>query len=112
MRADNLSGQPRTDSPDFRTDNTPPLGGVRPASGPEELEVIWSQSLFKAGLVPSLSSFPVEHGPTPTEPERVAYWDALQPVAPPFSAKICEVSADGSVGLSPQTQLYPPTVSR
>jgi hypothetical protein len=32
--ADNLSGQPRTDSPATRTDNTPPLGGVRPPSDP------------------------------------------------------------------------------
>src|SRR5215217_7343599 len=34
MKADGLSGQ----HPESRTDNTPPLGGVRPASGGEEEE--------------------------------------------------------------------------
>ncbi len=32
IRPDNLSGQLRTPYPDSRTDNTPPLGGVRPPS--------------------------------------------------------------------------------
>ena len=67
MRADKLSGQPRTDGPDFRTDNTPPLGGVRPPSGSEseEYEVTWSQSLFRAGVVEGLSRIEYANGQTP-----------------------------------------------
>lgn len=52
-------------SPDFRTDNTPPLGGVRPPSGSEsdeEYEVTWSQSLFRAGVVEGLSRMEYVNG--------------------------------------------------
>lgn len=43
MRPDNLSGQVRTTSPEIRTDNTPPLRGVRPASGPRGDEPVGVQ---------------------------------------------------------------------
>jgi hypothetical protein len=45
--------------------DTPVYTGGCPLSPvpPPELEVVWSQAMFRAGLVPSLSSWP-ESGPT------------------------------------------------
>ena len=59
-----VSGHPRTglsDFPDIRTDNGPPFRGQCPVSESGEYEVIWSQSLYRAGLVPGLSSWLQRH---------------------------------------------------
>jgi hypothetical protein len=65
VRADKVSGHARTSSPEFRTDNTPPLWGVRPVSG----SAIHRTHAFTSR--PSVSSTYAAVNPTMIFPVRV-----------------------------------------